>query len=55
MRCREADGWIKSEAGDVALGRISLELLFKDLGGEDMCQERVLREGTKELTYKEGT
>lgn len=45
----------ESEAGDVALGLISLELLFKDSGREDMCQERVLREGTKEPTFKEGT
>lgn len=34
----------ESEAGNIALDLVSLELLFKDLGGEDICQERVLRE-----------
>lgn len=29
----------ESAAGDIALGLISLELLFQDSGGGDICQE----------------
>lgn len=43
MGSQEADGWInhwqrETEACDVALGLISLELVFKDFGKEDLCQ-----------------
>lgn len=35
----------ETEAGDIALGLISLELVFKNFETDDMCQGGVLREG----------